>query len=1509
MRKLYFLSSKLWTLFIVLLLCFSSTESILAGEPVRGTAVQRLLTEAKCGQASSIGFYLKGQKEFGLSTNHVLKSTALSHCGKVSMRPLMNASNGVTLWGSVISASNWESTAYGIYSFNAVSNPTISPISVSPLMFASGGGVFYDNEFHFVSVNAIGGGNLDVRSYTYDLDTKDYITKYENTSCPANMMSLSTAYDPTSGAVYGCYYTEDRSAFEFGTANYEKFTRTTITHLGNTKAYVAMAVSKDGTLYAIRENGNLYTLDKKSGAETLVGPTGVNPYVNLQSACFDYDTGKLYWNARHAESTGVVSSLYEVNLKTGAATLIGDFANGEMIPSMFVKNTPADRAPGKAANLTLVYDEGATDGIIGFDIPDKCADGKSSLALFGNVDYVVVANTDTIAKGASKAKETVSINASLPKGQVRVKVILSNRYGKGETAIASQWIGPDIPRWVSGEKANVDEEGNVTISWTAPTRGINSGYLGDIRYRITRQPDNVVVADSITSTSCTDKVPTSTLRSYYYTIVPFTDGGDGREGYTNNIRVGQYVTAPYHEGFDFSGSFDLFDFPKKSSGVNDWTYNGDNKCAGYNATGDVADDWMVTPPIKLSADHEYVFSFRAHTRELMGVLFAHQITAGFMPTKLNASVVPSDFVKIIDTTTVKSTDWVTYKATVRPSAGTDYYRFGIHEVTKTANWMLYVDDISIDAGASFKAPDSVQGLRIKAADKGVKKAVLSFNAPDKTIGGDKLNNIDSIRIYRDDKLIKTLYGVVAGSSQSVENIVPKSGTYTYKVVAYNTEGEGSSIEKSGWIGVDVPLTPSKVTLEDNFDGTAKLSWKFWDYSGAHGGYVDPLLGTAFNIYKYEDNQLVKAVKDSVYGREYQVPAPLEGDQKMLYHAVSAVTEAGESEPVYSNSIITGAPYNLPFKESFSNAGLDNKLWSVNSTGSSEWKITSQLPSDDDGGSVYFIPGASGDRSILESGKITPVGSDNLKLVFDYYAIKGDMQLNVYVTVPGGTRKPLEGIDFSKFTSTDGKWMTKVIDLNDYANYDYIRVSFEAASAETALPVVIDNISVRNVQAKDLTGSLIVPHRVTAGKSSPFIVNVTNLGEQDADNFSIDFYVDGKKVQTASNLSLPAYSTKNFSFDIAVDVQTKESAKAFAHINYEGDLDLENNDTEVKTFDVKSPTLAVVNDLKLDESTKRLTWSKPSNTAEPIAEDFEDYTPFSLEFGDWKTADLDSADVYFYQDITFPFSSQKMSFGVFSPSKDGVDVSQVPSLKPHSGEQYLVCLGAEPNSAKNGQNDDWLISPELSGDSQKISFYAKSASDQYGLEDFEVLYSLEGDSTKYFTARVSESNTQAPTSWTLYEYELPKGAKYFAIHSTSKDKFMLMIDDISFEGAKLTINGYNVYRDGLKIAKTAEAEYDLNDTGNHSYFVTVVYSNAGESLPSNSVGVRTGVNSVDADALMVSGGNGQLVIRDRRNKLASVYTIDGRLISKTYVNGEKTIKLAQGLYLVKVDNRTYRVVIK
>lgn len=238
----------------------------------------------------------------------------------------------------------------------------------------------------------------------------------------------------------------------------------------------------------------------------------------------------------------------------------------------------------------------------------------------------------------------------------------------------------------------------------------------------------------------------------------------------------------------------------------------------------------------------------------------------------------------------------------------------------------------------------------------------------------------------------------------------------------------------------------------------------------------------------------------------------------------------------------------------------------------------------------------------------------------------------------------------------------------------------------------------------------------------------------------------------------------------------------------------------------------------------------------------------------------------------------MAWMVFNPMYEEFPAEVGSYYAPHSGNQMLlsVCV-SEGDPVAN--TDHWLISPELMGNKQEISFFARVITGNYGYEVFEVLYSTTTDAIDSFIP-LEEVWTDAIT-WTEHTFTLPEGTKHFAIRHTAQEIFGLMLDDITFERGQSAPVGYNVYVDGELVGSTPETTYYVPSTGlsdgEHTFAVTAVYEGGKESAPARAViDITSGINEITLDSQPVD-----------------VYTIDGRLVRRQATSLEGL----NGIYLV------------
>ena len=433
--------------------------------------------------------------------------------------------------------------------------------------------------------------------------------------------------------------------------------------------------------------------------------------------------------------------------------------------------------------------------------------------------------------------------------------------------------------------------------------------------------------------------------------------------------------------------------------------------------------------------------------------------------------------------------------------------------------------------------------------------------------------------------------------------------------------------------------------------------------------------------------------------------------------------------------------------------------------------------------------------------------------------------------------------------TAAGWQNAKSVLSAFTSYDYVTLIVRVKSTMNNTSFGIDAVSVRDVKANDLAISIVAPESVKAGNNAKVVATVKNNGSTTAAAYRVRFFVDNKEVSSADGSTLPADASAVFSYSYEAKVTSPEQVEIYATVDYDGDENIADNTSDALILKITQPTVPAINDLTATTSDAGtvLSWTGIATPAETVTEDFESYDDFTIsDFGPWKLYDGDGEKTWkpsMYP--SFANAGKPMAYIVFNPSALGIDLTDDSNAEyvPHSGKKFAASMAAD--SYMNG-NNDWLISEMLSGDKQTVKVFAKSfdASGNYK-ETFEVRYSTTGNAPENFTETVREQS--AGSTWTEYSFELPAGARYFAIVCTSSNKMMLQLDDITYIKGGLSAESYNIYRDKELIATVAAPTTKYTDTtvpeGKHIYNVTAIYSD-GESALSNKASITTtGINEV------------------------------------------------------------------
>lgn len=1392
------------------------------------------------------------------------------------------------IWGNVVSQNTWKRywKPYGMYRFNVADPIVVDSVGTNKKMNINGGGMIIGDKYYAIYYEASLFGVL-VYYRVFDTTTWQLVNEVEIDDIA--YIGSDLTYDRVNNKAYGCFYNDDATAYELAeiACTDDDITRTTIGSL-NLKV-VALGVDSKGDLYGVCEDGVLYKFDKQTGAATAIGDTGVKVAssrgIQPQSGDIDQHTDVFYWAAVDVYGN---HDLYTVDLHDGHATKYASFPNNENIVSLTVQVPSADdKAPNFLQNFEASYPDGILDGTISFDAPEDTYDGTT---LEGDLTYHILVNGTEVKTGTVKPGGHVAEQVTVEQGTTNFQAYVENAVGPSPRSEKQFWVGQDTPR-LTNVTLDVDDENVATVNWTRDEMGVNGGYPGHVTYKVERHPDNVVVADSTAATTITDTLDGNrVMTKYSYTVTPRNGNLVGEPMESNPKQVGAPLEPPYYQPFDDESSFDILSTTDYDRDGTTWQYyNGDDFWGNLTFTSAVdpegseervfGNDWLLTPPIHLSAGKMYEFSVDARSqngnyKDEFKVCYGTGDDPNNYATLIPPTEVTAKYGASSDMTTFSKT-FTNYEDMV--------VRFGIVRTKALGEYVgnFYVDNITLTAGFSAEAPDSVTSLMVIPDETGDLKATVVFNAPAYSIDGSDLESIDSVVVTRGDltNVRKVFTNVTPGDELSFDDTVEEDKDYTWTAIAYNYAGQGIKNSITAFVGQDAPGNVDWLKISDN-ETTIGAQWPRVGSKGANGRYVNADQVT-YNIYQYNNGyqKLVGDLTDTTTVYSYNTD---EGEQGMLQLYVAAKNRVGISAATPSNYLLVGKPYTLPIHESLENGEVSHLLW-LSSTDTSMDINEGNGSSDGDGWSFVWDASVSEQDSLsMNSGKISLAGTTNPRLAFSYKIFGGDGdRIEVIATTPDGVEHNLATFDYQE----EDKWNTSNISLADYIGERYIMLTLRMfKNMDNVDLYYIDNINVLDALDHDLAATVKVPGQKTkAGHEAEVTVTVTNYGEQDAADYTVNLYADGNLFGTKTGSGLAFMKSADFKFFYPVPNSQKAPVQVRAEVVLDGDQNAD-NDVDSAAIDVQQTKLSAPEALtaEIAGSDVNLQWQAPTSWyEEDVTEDWESYTPWSItDFGDWTVFDGDGNSTIGLEEADFPHNTDPMAFIVFNPSSIGVPDANTEAV-PFSGKQYLVCFAAK-QTIEHPHNDDWLISPVLPGKAQTITFQAKEMVERYGPEQIEVLYSTTTKDTASFV-KVASFDIENADDWQEYSVDLPDSSRYFAIRVITEGGHMFMLDDVNYRaGSSRNITAYNIYRNGKRIATVkgdvltyADKDAPVDDL---TYNVTAVYDGSEESGFSNDATVSTGISLINGDA----------------DRLYNVYTLDGKAMR---LNARELSGLQKGVYVV------------
>lgn len=1330
------------------------------------------------------------------------------------------------------------------------------------------------------------------------------------------------AVDPESGLIYSSTWGADKPL-----VSVDPKTGVMTEHGPTGRFLQAIFFDDKGQLFGIDfSDKSLYSIDKATGANTLIGELGIDIPLTADSQSIAYDpaSGKAIWIA--VDGYTKLSYICEISLEDASVEIICGMPGNEHILGLYL---PEADAAAPAAPTGIAF----SDGKVTMKLPSSTYLSDENLSGELTVELTVDKSNKVTAKG--QPGETVEIPVQLADGKHYIMVNVSNAAGTSPLRRLDTFVGADTPMAV--RNLNLEIEGNrkLSLTWEAPVTSVHGGAIDDaeLNYRITRFPDELVVAEGLKETAFSEDIPEAHA-GYTYLVEAFAADRKGESAISNRVVAGEFWIAPYTETFLTQDDFDSFKVIDANQDMASWTFmdpgsqgDGEAYLIGngipdvdtgiYEGNGN--DDYLISPLAHLKAGQDYRLSFETGD---------HWMWYEHMTILLGSSREVTGNEQKIFAADLEANTKYSFLFSV-PTDG-DYAIF-FHSDQPGPSVNIVMDNLSFEEYGVYAGPAHVDNLVATAGDLGALNNTLTFNAPTSTYKEGELGDLTEIRIYRNGSRlpVKVFENPKAGEAISWTDTDVEQGSVTYRILAYNKAGQGEEAVVTNWVGLDQPSDVTGLRLHMNENNKAVATFNASEGRGMHGGYVDnsKVFYALFRYNPYnwfnpweqatdftQDLTIVDEGKEIWWGQEY------------VDYILVAVNEAGYSEGVAAG-IVLGTPYELPYEESFAYGFASQNPWTlISSSYYYAWNMVNGdglpvKPYDEDGGMLQFslIDEDSNDQ-VLTGPRIDLSDGNNNELSFQMWhgfeAEEEDLQLIVYLKYEDKGWEEAARIDYNN--GMNG-WMRHAIELR--SDVSDVQMAFGAYAADASASVYVDAIKIAQSNPCDLAllSTEISTKRLNAGENVKINVAVANYGTEVANNAAVYLITEEEPVDSRviETLAPGEMTIVEFELPTSRDMASKSFSYS-AKVEMEGDANNDNNVGSPVAFFVKGSTLPTPENLKAEQGADgvALTWEAPAKdeVTDPVTDDFESYELFIIEnIGDWTTYDGDGTETVYFGGPEVPNAYAPKAWQVWAPEAAGFSLEKFDVLTPKSGAQYLTCWAASNGIDATLPNDDWLISCEVTGGTD-LSFWYRMPNAGSDPQKFEVLYSTSGNEPEDFEAFDSDAITFG-TDWVYFEFTLPQDARYFAIRSCSTGSYTVaLLDDITYtplygSTTKLTLEGYNVYRDGELIASRVSEPAFIDKTaeaGNHTYNVTTVWAE-GESNYSEAANCSTNsVNAISSEA-SVKISKGMISVKGSAAG-SCVMTPDGLRIGASS-DADATYNVAPGVYLVQIGKRVSKVTVK
>lgn len=1375
-----------------------------------------------------------------------------------------------------------------------------------------------------------------------DPDDNNYWVKLQQTDFTDNFDSdfiMHGVYVPAENAFYGSTSDGSWIKYDVVTGNTTRLGETTVNDVDY--AYNIHT----GKLVGISQDGKLKEYDLTTGAEGTLLTTITKTATGTSGFGYDPSSKCYIYTPYNPNSSTIRGKAFAINSETLNVSTAGmvQGTKSQVGSICFVMAADA-AAPMPAEYVGAEFLNGARTGTVTFRLP-AVLDNASEIT--GNVDYVLSVNGNEYFNGSgaagSDAVLAIGEDANLADGNNIFSLICTVDTQNSPECTKELWIGNDNP--LAPE--------NVTVlpgyvSWNAVTSGtgIHGGYVDVSAITYTVKINGVLVADGISTTSCTAEFPSGIVKAE---VTAHCNGLDSEPAFSVDTDLPDNC---FSEPCGFAPTADqmsLFTFINANNDDREWKYT-DNGLQIVNSTEIDADDWIILPGIVITdTEHLHKFSMIAFNSGLMPERF--EVKVGTAPTveAMTQTVIPETIVQDVNWSENKVFD-----GNFTINEGGIYY-IGIHCTSTPKGYYFTVRDFKVRVTEeSVNGPKSVTGLAVTAADKGGLNATVTFTLPAETNRGEVITgNIKAVVSSKADT--KEVEGAPGSEQTVVIGTLQGDNVITVQPLLSGIPGESSVIEV--YTGVDVPLAPASARIDmnaNNVSGT--LRWEA-PVIGANGGYVSPT-GVTYYLCLQKWNPRTSRYEWDIAGElgtdvhEYEFDLGELSSQQGVQYGVLAENAAGRGKMVRSAMAAVGKPYNLPVNETYESDEKEGEfvmhytplcgdgIDQLDSDKSVLWQfgyINQAFSSD------YYSPDGVGvwckayheTTGWMDLPKFTTKGQTNIRFTPSFYV--GSTK-SIRMTVRSFDTEEVEIFNLENAQGiTQNAYNTIDIDLPaEFEDKAWVQIRLYADFTYDTPIFIIDGykiVTVGNDMSAKLTGDLTS----FVGLPSTFKATVTNVGAQpmtfSGGKFTVCDDFGNVIAEHTSSYKENILSTEHFvdNWDYVPQIDHLGEIVVTYQL-FADDENALNNTSDITGNVVKGNAIVAENLVATPaENGVDLAWNDASTVSGH--ESFENLLAFELSssrVGEFTQVVNSTAPVYMWT-MSRPEELQLLMKVAYLPGFNVYGVSELneaiasEGFAEADGNQFIMAFcPMSQTGISAAAADDWLISPVLEGGSTFTFQAAPAVTNQFGQETIEIWYSTEdtADTSEYTFAKsvnVGSTNPQAPLEWQTVSYQLPAGACRVAVRYVSQNVFGIKLDDFNYtpKGGKLSITGYNIYRaddDAETFEKIGSAtECTFPDTSVdrsvvNRYYVKPALSDGSEGLRSNIAFVETaGIGSVSSFG-SICGGKGIITICGFAGEQVSVYAPDGKNVAAGVATDSYTMSVDPGIYIVKAGKRIAKIIV-